>query len=213
MLVNSSELRAADFPLVEVRSLQLDMVSHGWRRTRGAVVIKFHGVGNSTFILSVENDNDFRSRCECLFRHFRSSEIIFFQVFWEKKIEKNRGKKCLGAPTPPENQTISLFAGLLTNLDMPLILTPSSSLISIFSSDVINSVVSCIFNTHKVWFTMFLWFLRICNPMQSLLILVPILIGTRKSQGQLCPHTLSSIWYGVVWMNESPQVLISTWKK
>jgi hypothetical protein len=64
MLVNSSELRAADFPLAEVRSLHLDTVSHGGRRTRGAAVRKFQGVGNSTFVLSVENDNHFRSRCE-----------------------------------------------------------------------------------------------------------------------------------------------------
>jgi hypothetical protein len=33
-------------------------------RTRGAVVRKIQGVGKSTFVLSVENDNDFRSRCE-----------------------------------------------------------------------------------------------------------------------------------------------------
>ncbi len=64
MLVNSRELRTADFPLVEVRSLQLDVVARGGRRTRGAAVRKFQGVGNSTFVLSVENDNDFRSRCE-----------------------------------------------------------------------------------------------------------------------------------------------------
>ena len=64
MLVNSSELRAADFPLTEVNPLQLDVVSHGGRRTRGAVVRKLQGVGNSTFVLSVENDNDFRSRCQ-----------------------------------------------------------------------------------------------------------------------------------------------------
>ncbi len=64
MLVNSNELRTADFPLEEVRSLQLDAVARGGRRTRGAVVRKLQGVGNSTFVLSVENDNDFRSRCE-----------------------------------------------------------------------------------------------------------------------------------------------------
>ncbi len=63
MLVNLSELRAADFPLTEVRS-QLDAVTRGGRRTRGAAVRKLQGVGNSTFVLSVENDNDFRSRCE-----------------------------------------------------------------------------------------------------------------------------------------------------
>ena len=64
MLVNSSELRAADFPLTDVRTLHLDAVARGGRRTRGAVVRKIQGVGNSTFVLSVENDNNFRSRCE-----------------------------------------------------------------------------------------------------------------------------------------------------
>ena len=59
MLVNSSELRAADFHLEEVRPLHLDAVAHGGRRTRGAAVRKLQGVGNSTFVLSVENDNDF----------------------------------------------------------------------------------------------------------------------------------------------------------
>ena len=64
MLVNSSELRATDFPLAEVRPLHLDAVARGGRRTRGAAVRKLQGVGNSTFVISVENDNDFRSRCE-----------------------------------------------------------------------------------------------------------------------------------------------------
>ncbi len=64
MLVNSSELRAADFPLAELRPLHLDAVARGGRRTRGAAVRKLQGVGNSTFVLSVENDNDFRARCE-----------------------------------------------------------------------------------------------------------------------------------------------------
>ncbi len=64
MLVNSSEQRAADFHLEEVSPLQLDEVSRGRRRTRGVAVRKLQVVGNSTFVLSVENDNDFRSRCE-----------------------------------------------------------------------------------------------------------------------------------------------------
>ena len=64
MLVNSSELRAADFHLAQVRPLQLDAVAHGGRRTRCAAVRKRQGAGNSTFVLSVQNDNDFRSRCE-----------------------------------------------------------------------------------------------------------------------------------------------------
>jgi hypothetical protein len=64
MLVNLSELCAADFHLVEVRSLQLDSVDHGDRRMCGWTVRKLQGVGNSTFVLSEENDNDFRKRCE-----------------------------------------------------------------------------------------------------------------------------------------------------
>ncbi len=64
MLVNSSDLSATDFPLAEVRPLQLDVVTRGGRRTRGTTVRKIQGVGNSTFVLSVENDHDFRSRCE-----------------------------------------------------------------------------------------------------------------------------------------------------
>ena len=63
-LVNSSELRAADFHLEEVSPLQLDTETRGDRRTLGVTVRKLQVVGNSTFVLSVENDNDFRSRCE-----------------------------------------------------------------------------------------------------------------------------------------------------
>ncbi len=47
-----------------MRPLHLDTVAHGRRRLRGAAVRKLQGVGKSTFVLSVENDNDFRSRCE-----------------------------------------------------------------------------------------------------------------------------------------------------
>jgi hypothetical protein len=64
MIVNSSELHTTDFHLVEVRPLQLDSVSHGDRRTRTTTLRNLQGVGNNTFVLSVENDNDFRSRCE-----------------------------------------------------------------------------------------------------------------------------------------------------
>ena len=64
MFVNSSQLRVADFHLSEVSPLKLDTVARGGRRTCGEVVRKIQDVGNSTFVLSVENDNDFRSRCE-----------------------------------------------------------------------------------------------------------------------------------------------------
>ena len=41
----------------------------------------------------------------------------FFKRKTMKKIER---KKYLGAPTPPQDQTISVFAGLLPNPDMVL---------------------------------------------------------------------------------------------
>jgi hypothetical protein len=46
-----------------VRPLQVDLVVRGGRRTRGSTVRNLQGVGKSTFVLSVENDNAFRSRC------------------------------------------------------------------------------------------------------------------------------------------------------
>ncbi len=44
----------------------------------------------------------------------------YFSSFLRKKIQKIEEKKCLGAPTPPEDQVICLFAGLLVNPDMTL---------------------------------------------------------------------------------------------
>jgi hypothetical protein len=66
ILVNSSELRAADFHLAEVGPLQLDALARGGRRTRGAAVRKLQGVGKSTFVLFLENDNDFSDVSEYL---------------------------------------------------------------------------------------------------------------------------------------------------
>ena len=43
MLANSSELRAADFPLTEVSPLQLDAVARGGRRASGAAVRNLQG--------------------------------------------------------------------------------------------------------------------------------------------------------------------------
>ncbi len=84
MLVNSSELRATDFHLTEVSPLQLDTVHRGVRRTRGAAVRKFQGVGNSTFVLSVENDNDFSSRWSEYLDTLGLVKSCFFK-FFEKK--------------------------------------------------------------------------------------------------------------------------------
>jgi hypothetical protein len=56
MTVNSSELRATGFDLREVLPLQLE--------TRGASLKQIHGMGTRRYVLSVDNDNEFRPRCE-----------------------------------------------------------------------------------------------------------------------------------------------------
>jgi hypothetical protein len=64
MIVNSSELRSAGFDLREVMPLQLEAVTRGGRRTRGAVLKQIHDMCTWRYLLSVDNDNEFRSRCE-----------------------------------------------------------------------------------------------------------------------------------------------------
>jgi hypothetical protein len=64
MIVNSSELRSAGFDLREVLPLQLEVEACGTRRTRGAALKQIHGMGTRRYVLSVDNDNEFRSRCE-----------------------------------------------------------------------------------------------------------------------------------------------------
>ena len=64
MIVNSSELCAAGFDLREVIPLQLEAAACGDRRTRGTDLKQIHGMGTKRYVLSVDNDNEFRSRCE-----------------------------------------------------------------------------------------------------------------------------------------------------
>ena len=64
MIVNSSELRTAGFDLREVIPLQLESETCGGQRTRGAALKQIHGMGTRRYVLSVDNDNEFRSRCE-----------------------------------------------------------------------------------------------------------------------------------------------------
>jgi hypothetical protein len=61
----------------------------------------------------------------------KSYFVKFFQNFFqEKKIEKNRKNKMSGCTDAPEDEAISLFAGLLANPDVPLILFVSPSRIT-----------------------------------------------------------------------------------
>ena len=52
----------------------------------------------------------------------------YFFSFFEEKNETNREKKYLGVPTPPEDEVICMFAGLLDNPDMVLSLHLSYTL-------------------------------------------------------------------------------------
>ncbi len=64
MIVNSSELCATGFDLREVIPLQLEVETRGGQCTRGTVLKQIHDMGTRRYVLSVDNDNEFRSRCE-----------------------------------------------------------------------------------------------------------------------------------------------------
>ena len=64
MIVNSSEFRVAGFDLREVIPLQLEAVTREDRRMRGATLKEIHRMGTRRYVLSVDNDNEFRSRFE-----------------------------------------------------------------------------------------------------------------------------------------------------
>ena len=63
MIVNSSELRAAGFDLREVIPLQLETTARGGQRTHGTILKQIHGMGTRRYVLSVDNDNEFKSHC------------------------------------------------------------------------------------------------------------------------------------------------------
>jgi hypothetical protein len=64
MIINSSEVRATGFDLREVLPLQLEEAARGGHRTHGAALKQIHGMGTRRCVLSVDNDSEFRSRCE-----------------------------------------------------------------------------------------------------------------------------------------------------
>ena len=64
MIINSSELRGADFNLQEVIPPGLEAAARSGRRMRGAGLRQLEGMGRKRFILSPEDDNELRSRCE-----------------------------------------------------------------------------------------------------------------------------------------------------
>ncbi len=60
MIINSSELCATGFDLREV----FETVARGGQCTRDSVLKEIHGMGTRRYALSVDIDNEFRSRCE-----------------------------------------------------------------------------------------------------------------------------------------------------
>ncbi len=64
ILINSSELRAAGFKIKEVIPPTLEAATRGVLRTRGAVLRSLEGMGPKRVVLSVDDDTEFRSRCE-----------------------------------------------------------------------------------------------------------------------------------------------------
>ena len=64
MIINSSELRAAGFKLRELLPAQLEAAARAGRCTRGAGLRQLQGMGPTRFVLAVDDDSDFRSRCE-----------------------------------------------------------------------------------------------------------------------------------------------------
>jgi hypothetical protein len=59
-LINSSELCAAGFKLKEV----VQYLRQLFACTRGAGLQSLEGMGPKRFVLSVDDDTEFRSRCE-----------------------------------------------------------------------------------------------------------------------------------------------------
>jgi len=63
MIINLSELRAAGFTLLEVFPAELEAAVRR-RFTRGAGIHQLEGMGPKRFVLSMDDDTEFRSQCE-----------------------------------------------------------------------------------------------------------------------------------------------------
>ena len=63
MVINSSELQATGFKLKEVIPPALVSAARGGFRTRGTGLRSLEGMGSKRFVLSVDDDTEFRSGC------------------------------------------------------------------------------------------------------------------------------------------------------
>jgi len=64
MIISSSVLRGASFNLQEVIPPALEASARSGRHTRGAGLRQLEGMGRKRFVLSADDDNELRSRCE-----------------------------------------------------------------------------------------------------------------------------------------------------
>jgi len=64
MLINSSELRTAGYTLKEVIPPALEAAARDSRRRYGAGLSQLQNMGPKKFVLSVDNNNELRSRCK-----------------------------------------------------------------------------------------------------------------------------------------------------
>ncbi len=83
MLINSSKLRAAGFKLKEVLPPALETGARV--HTRGAGLRSLEGMGPKRFVLSVDDDTEFRSRCEWIIPLFYTEIYHFPNNFFKKK--------------------------------------------------------------------------------------------------------------------------------
>jgi len=66
MLINSSELRAAGFTRREMIPPALEAAALGGKCRYGTGLCQLQGMGPKRVVLSADNNNEFRSRCECI---------------------------------------------------------------------------------------------------------------------------------------------------
>jgi hypothetical protein len=64
MIINSSDVRGAGFNLQEEIPPALEAAARSGRRTRGAGLRQLESMGRKRFVLSADDDNELRSRCE-----------------------------------------------------------------------------------------------------------------------------------------------------
>jgi hypothetical protein len=64
ILINSSELRVGGFKFKEVLHPTLETDAHGVLPSRGSGLRSLEGMDPKRFVLSVDDDTEFRSRCE-----------------------------------------------------------------------------------------------------------------------------------------------------